>query len=58
MTAPWDPTGNWRDRNGEPWERRYSHDTAFELLERTKLVAVEYTEDRRNELVMMELRHG
>jgi len=55
VTMPWDDVGVGGTRNSVLWERRYNYAAAMELVAFSELDLVEYLEDRRNEIICMEL---
>lgn len=57
VTMPWNAESQGRSRGGNLWERRYNHTSAMALVYNSGLDVVEYVEDRRNEIICMELKH-
>jgi len=55
VTMPFHVESEGRYRGGVLWERRYNYTSAMWLAYNAGLTVVEYLEDRRNELVCMEL---
>lgn len=55
VTVPFDAQAQGRSRDGSIWERRYNHTAVTDLVAAAGLSITEYLEDRRNEIVCMEL---
>ena len=56
VTAPFNAEAKGRCRGEVLWERRYNHATAMDLVYNSGLTVVEYLEDRKNEIICMELK--
>ncbi|MBU2249738.1 MAG: hypothetical protein KKD77_23530 [Gammaproteobacteria bacterium] len=56
VTAPFNAEAKGRCLGEVLWERRYNHATAMDLVYNSGLTVVEYLEDRKNEIICMELK--
>jgi len=56
VAAPFNAEAKGRCRGEVLWERRYNHATAMDLVYNSGLTVVEYLEDRKNEIICMELK--